>query len=301
MRPPLRQHALAVRGGGAEPDLHIAGKLFPALRKTVISGEQLSEALAKVLDAAALADLAVIAALWLLADPLLCCWPGSQRGAPRAVGRSFARLWARGLRRLAATMGALYVLVGHPRGADHGRAAGGGRRAAARGVVPLPRLVRAAGLKYKKEALGVYPSREGQSRRAAAGRWVYDRFCDVALAVFVAVVILELSLELGVAFASLVAVWARRPSSSPWPARGCSSTCQRLLLTFSDSSGRATGVLGTSRDGRQLGLVRHQNTSQRRTVVVPNGQIMNAKLINISRQRGASTRRVTVLLEDGRS
>ena len=74
MRPPLRQHALAVRGGGAEPDLHIAGKLFPALRKTVISGERLSEALAKVLDAAALADLAVIAALWLLADPLLRGW-----------------------------------------------------------------------------------------------------------------------------------------------------------------------------------------------------------------------------------
>ena len=111
MRPPLRQHALAVRGGGAEPDLHIAGKLFPALRKTVISGERLSEALAKVLDAAALADLAVIAALWLLADPLLRGWRRLHREARAAPwDRSFARLWARGLRRLAATMGALYVL-----------------------------------------------------------------------------------------------------------------------------------------------------------------------------------------------
>ena len=88
MRPPLRQHALAVRGGaGAEPDLHIAGKLFPALRKTVISGERLSEALAKVLDAAALADLAVIAALWLLADPLLRGWRRLHREA-RAARRS---------------------------------------------------------------------------------------------------------------------------------------------------------------------------------------------------------------------
>ena len=84
MRPPLRQHALAVRGGGAEPDLHIAGKLFPALRKTVISGERLSEALAKVLDAAALADLAVIAALWLLADPLLRGWRRLHREARAA-------------------------------------------------------------------------------------------------------------------------------------------------------------------------------------------------------------------------
>ena len=197
MRPPLRQHALAVRGGGAEPDLHIAGKLFPALRKTVISGERLSEALAKVLDAAALADLAVIAALWLLADPLLRGWRRLRREARAAPWeRSFARLWARGLKRLAATMGALYVLdlgclaaqtMGVPLGRDD---------------VPLlaasflyPVWFGRLASNIKRRALRVYPSREGPVAPNGDGKvLVYDRLCDVALAVFVAVVILGAAL-----------------------------------------------------------------------------------------------------------
>ena len=307
MRPPLRQHALAVRGGG-EPDLHIAGKLFPALRKTVISGERLSEALAKVLDAAALADLAVIAALWLLADPLLRGWRRLRREARAAPWeRSFARLWARGLRRLAATMGALYVLdlgclaaqtMGVPLGRDD---------------VPLlaasflyPVWFGRLASNIKRRALRVYPSREGPVAPNGDGKvLVYDRLCDVALAVFVAVVILELlSLELGVAFASLVAVSG---ASSVVVALACQEPLKHvingLLLTFSDkfrpgdeiSFGDVAGTVVNW--GWFDTKIRQYNE---RTVVVPNGQIMNAKLINISRQRwGQYKTELRLRLEDG--
>ena len=308
MRPPLRQHALAVRGGGAEPDLHIAGKLFPALRKTVISGERPSEALAKVLDAAALADLAVIAALWLLADPLLRGWRRLHREARAAPwDRSFARLWARGLRRLAATMGALYVLdlgclaaqtMGVPLGRDD---------------VPLlaasflyPVWFGRLASNIKRRALRVYPSREGPVAPNGDGKvLVYDRLCDVALAVFVAVVILELlSLELGVAFASLVAVSG---ASSVVVALACQEPLKHvingLLLTFSDkfrpgdeiSFGDVAGTVVNW--GWFDTKIRQYNE---RTVVVPNGQIMNAKLINISRQRwGQYKTELRLRLEDG--
>ena len=291
MRPPLR-HALAVRGGSEKPDLHIAGKLFPALRKTVISGERLSEALAKVLDAAALADLAVIAALWLLADPLLRGWrrlPREARAAP--WDRSFARLWARGLRRLAATMGV-------PLGRDD---------------VPLlaasflyPVWFGRLASNIKRRALRVYPSREGPVAPNGDGKvLVYDRLCDVALAVFVGVVILELlSLELGVAFASLVAVSG---ASSVVVALACQEPLKHvingLLLTFSDkfrpgdeiSFGDVAGTVVNW--GWFDTKIRQYNE---RTVVVPNGQIMNSKLINISRQRwGQYKTELRLRLEDG--
>ena len=89
----------------------------------------------------------------------------------------------------------------------------------------------------KRRALRVYPSREGPVAPNGDGKvLVYDRLCDVALAVFVGVVILELlSLELGVAFASLVAVSG---ASSVVVALACQEPLKHvingLLLTFSD-------------------------------------------------------------------
>ena len=229
------------------------------------------------------------------------------RGARRAVGRSFARLWARGLKRLAATMGALYVLdlgclaaqtMGVPLGRDD---------------VPLlaasflyPVWFGRLASNIKRRALRVYPSREGPVAPNGDGKvLVYDRLCDVALAVFVAVVILELlSLELGVAFASLVAVSG---ASSVVVALACQEPLKHvingLLLTFSDkfrpgdeiSFGDVAGTVVNW--GWFDTKIRQYNE---RTVVVPNGQIMNAKLINISRQRwGQYKTEWRLRLEDG--
>lgn len=301
----LERSLLALRGGGAPtgPDLHIAGKLFPALRKTVASGERLSEALAKVMDAAALADLAVIGALWLLADPLL---QSLQRIRRAPWERSFARLWARGFKRLAATMLALYALdlgclavrtLGVPLGRDD---------------VPLlvasflypvwfGRLVS----NLKRRTLQIYPSAEGPRAPNGDGRvLVVDRLVDVGLALLVAVGVLELlSLELGVAFASLVAVSG---ASSVVVALACQEPLKHvingLLLTFSDKFRPGDEVSFGDVAGTVVNWGWFDTRIRRwdeRTIVVPNSQIMHAPLVNLSRQNyGQYRTELRLRLED---
>ena len=114
--PPARV-ALRVRGGqvaeAGDPRLHLAGKLFPALRRTVLTSEKCGLALTKVLDAAAFADFAVIASIGLAATPILKFLRAVAHARFPALGpweSSYMSIGARGLRRLAKWMMILYVV-----------------------------------------------------------------------------------------------------------------------------------------------------------------------------------------------
>ena len=111
--PPARV-ALRVRGGqvaeAGDPRLHLAGKLFPALRRTVLTSEKCGLALTKVLDAAAFADFAVIASIGLAATPILKFLRAVAHARFPALGpweSSYMSIGARGLRRLADDLGHL--------------------------------------------------------------------------------------------------------------------------------------------------------------------------------------------------
>ena len=69
----MRSCAMLFRGGdtSAEPQLHIAGRLFPALKNTLLTSERCGMALTNVVDAAAVSDLVVIGVLGLGITPLL--------------------------------------------------------------------------------------------------------------------------------------------------------------------------------------------------------------------------------------
>ena len=263
--PPARV-ALRVRGGqvaeAGDPRLHLAGKLFPALRRTVLTSEKCGLALTKVLDAAAFADFAVIASIGLAATPILKFLRAVAHARFPALGpweSSYMSIGARGLRRLAKWMMILYVvdltcLAATTRAAARTVSESGGfghfqrRRFGLPIRADLPLI--AASLAYpiwlanlcsalKAKALGMR-EKTSEARHIEAGidgkTLVYNRLLDFGIFVFAALGALEvLSLELGVAFTSLIAVSG---VSSVVVALACQEPLTHLinglLLTFND-------------------------------------------------------------------
>mmetsp|Transcript_29161 Transcript_29161/g.90200 ORF Transcript_29161/g.90200 Transcript_29161/m.90200 type:complete len:426 (-) Transcript_29161:149-1426(-) len=307
----LARRTAALRGGKMSGDavqLHIAGKLYPALRASLASGERLGLALRSVLDAAAFADLAVIGFLGLAGPSIVrlgrcAVWRVVKRtrDAP-GWETSYAWLVARSVRRLSYMMFSLYVLdlaclgiftIGLPIRPD----------------IPIivacflyPMWAGRLASALKRRALGVA---EDDGVSVADGRvLVYDRLADFGIALCVIIAVLEiLSLELGVAFTSLLALSG---ASSVVVALACqdplSQVIQGLLLTFNDKFRPGDEI----KFGDVAGVVTAMgwfDTKIRlyseRTVVVPNSKIMAEPLVNLSRQRWGQYRtELRLRLED---
>ena len=105
----MSSRALLARGGGRaakEAQLHIAGKLYPMLRETILSTERAAGALRSVLDAAAFSDLLVMVTLYASATPLArACWLLGRKVVKRGgeYEGSYLQLLSRGAKRLART------------------------------------------------------------------------------------------------------------------------------------------------------------------------------------------------------
>ena len=301
-----------MRGGETEAQLHIAGKLFPALRRTILTSEKCGMALTRVLDAAALSDFVVIAALGLGATPLLKGGRAlAARRWPSLLGTwdgSYVAICARGLRRLAKWMCVLYAVdlsclaahtIGLPIRTDLPLIA-----ASFAYPIWLARVVSALKAKF----LGMrekMPSDAAHIEAGVDGRvLVYNRLLDFAIGVFAAVGALEvLSLELGVAFTSLIAVSG---VSSVVVALACqeplSHLINGLLLTFNDKFRPGDEV----QFGDVAGFVTsmgwfdtHVRRYDESTVQIPNGKIMGEKVTNKSRQTwGQYKTELRIRLED---
>ena len=254
-RSSLATRANLFRGGEGEAKLHIAGQLFPALRSTVISSERLGVALEKVMVAAFFADLAVMGVLYAGAEPVLRAARllgyrfafrvmASIGFAPRdwksdlpPWEQSYAKIFAKGSRRLAKTMLTLWTLdltclavhtIGLPIRGDLPLAAA---------AILYPIWFGRLASQLKRRYLGV---QRVNGETVAPGRQgkvlVYDRLGDFLIGVAALVVSLEiLSLETGVAFTSLIAVSG---ASSVVVALACQEplghVINGLLLTFND-------------------------------------------------------------------
>ncbi|KAH8072540.1 mechanosensitive ion channel [Aureococcus anophagefferens] len=280
--PPARV-ALRVRGGqvaeAGDPRLHLAGKLFPALRRTVLTSEKCGLALTKVLDAAAFADFAVIASIGLAATPIMKFLRAS--GGP-------ATLNAVGSGCPSADLPLIAASLAYP--------------------IWLANLCSA----LKAKALGMR-EKTSEARHIEAGvdgkTLVYNRLLDFGIFVFAALGALEvLSLELGVAFTSLIAVSgvssvvvARVPGALTHLING-------LLLTFNDKFqpgeevkfGDVAGFV-TSMGWFDTHVRRYDEStaSEIRVVQIPNGKIMGQELTNLSRQTwGQYKTELRIRLED---
>jgi len=303
----LRARALILRGGtAADAQLHIAGKLYPMLRSTVLSTERAAGAVRSVLDAATFSDLIVMLGLFASASPLArTAWLLARKvtkGTEEYDG-SYCHLLARGARRLARLMLSLYafdllmlfvIAIGLPARADLPLIAA---------AVLYPAWAGRLASKLKAKALG--KARAIEDGSVVDGKvLVYDRLADFAIFLCVILVSLEvLSLELGVAFTSLVAVSG---ASSVVVALACqeplSHVINGLLLTFNDKFRPGDEVAFGDVAGFVTAMGWFDTSVRRydeRTVVVPNGKIMGVPLTNLSRVKwGQYKTEIRLRLED---
>lgn len=205
--------------------------------------------------------------------------------------KSYARILAKGERRLAKTMLTLWALdlfclgvhtVGLPIRGDLSLVAAS---------IAYPIWFGRLASQLKRRYLGV---KKVGGEVVAPGRaskvLVYDRLGDFGIAMTVLVAMLEiLSLETGVAFTSLIAVSG---ASSVVVALACQEplghVINGLLLTFNDKFRPGEEIMFGDVAGvvTQMGWFDTKiRLYSERTVVVPNGQIMGAPVVNFSRMR----------------